>query len=157
MLRGSPPCWRIATAATAGSPAVIYIDTSAAMKLVRPEVHSNDLSDWLRERSHSAVLSSVLIEVELMRATRRSAPERLGRAAEVLRGIGAVTLSPPVVTRASEYSDANLRSLDAIHLATAERVVTVTREQLDAFIAYDDRLLAAARAVGLPAVAPGTT
>ena len=136
---------------------MIYIDTSAAMKLVRPEVHSDDLSDWLRERRRDTVLSSVLIEVELMRATRRSAPERLARAAAVLRGIAAVTLAPPVVSRASDYADANLRSLDAIHLATAEHVVTVTRKQLDAFVAYDDRLLAAARNVGLPAVAPGST
>jgi predicted nucleic acid-binding protein len=136
---------------------VIYIDTSAAMKLVRPEVHSDDLSDWLRERRHDTVLSSVLIEVELMRATRRSAPEKLARAAAVLRGIAAVTLAPPVVSRASDYADANLRSPDAIHLATAEHVVTATRKQLDAFVAYDDRLLAAARNVGLPAVAPGST
>jgi len=111
----------------------------------------------LRERRHGTVLSSILIEVELMRATRRSAPERLARAAAVLRGIAAVTLAPPVVSRASDYADANLRSLDAIHLATAEHVVTVTRKQLDAFVAYDDRLLAAARNVGLPAVAPGST
>lgn len=137
---------------------MIYLDTSAAMKLVRPEDHSDDLSDWLREhRGRSAVLSSVVIEVELMRATRRSAPDKLDRAADVLRGIGAVTLSPWVVTRASEYTDANLRSLDAIHVATAERLVTVTREPLHAFIAYDDRLLTAARSVGLHAVAPGTT
>ena len=136
---------------------MIYIDTSAAMKLVRPEVHSDDLSDWLRERRRDTVLSSVLIEFELMRATRRSAPERLARAAAVLRGIAAVTLAPPVVSRASDYADANLRSLDAIHLATAEHVVTVTRKQLDAFVAYDDRLLAAALNVGLPAVAPGST
>jgi len=49
---------------------VIYLDTSAAMKLVRPEAHSNDLSRWLTERPRSPLLSSVLIEVELMRATR---------------------------------------------------------------------------------------
>lgn len=126
------------------------------MKLVRSEAHSKDLSNWLRERRQSAVLSSVLIEVELVRATRQSAPEKLHRAAEVLRGIGTVTLSPSVVARASAYNDASLRSLDAIHVATAEHVVTVTREQLAAFVAYDDRLLAAARSAGLPAVAPGT-
>lgn len=126
------------------------------MKLVRSEVHSNDLSAWLRERVQSAVLSSVVIEIELIRATRRSAPEQLDRAAEVLRGIGIVTLSPAVVARASAYTDPNLRSLDAIHLATAEHVLSVSRESLDAFVAYDDRLLAAARSFGLPTVAPGT-
>lgn len=126
------------------------------MKLVRSEVHSNDLSAWLRERGQTAVLSSVLIEVELIRATRRSGSEKLLRAAEVLRGIGAVTLSPSVVARACAYLDKNLRSLDAIHVATAEHVVTVTGERLDAFLAYDERLLAAARSVGLPVLAPGT-
>jgi uncharacterized protein len=113
------------------------------------------LSDWVRNRDHTTVMSSVLVEVELMRAARRSAPDRLDRAADVLRGIATVTLSPLVVTRAAEYADANLPSLDAIHLATAQHVVTVTHEPLDGFVAYDDRLLAAARSVGLPAVAPG--
>ncbi len=134
---------------------MIYLDTSAAIKLVRPETYSEDLSDWLRQRPHHPVLSSVLIEVELIRATRRSAPEKLHRAAEVLRGVGTVTLSPAVVARAAAYSEESLRSLDAIHLATAEHVVTVSREPLEGFVAYDDRLLDAARSVGLPAVAPG--
>jgi len=66
-----------------------------------------------------------------------------------------VTLSPPVVTRAAAYSEMSLRSLDAIHVATAEHVVAVTKVGLEAFVAYDDRLLDAARSVGLPTVAPG--
>lgn len=137
---------------------MIYIDTSAAMKLVRPEIHSADLSDWLhKQQGESAVVSSVLIEVELMRATRRSAPDNLNHAVEVLRGIGVVTLSPAVIRRASAYPDAGLRSLDAVHVATAEHLAEVTSEQLDAFVAYDDRLLAAARSVGLLTIAPGTT
>lgn len=137
---------------------MIYIDTSAAMKLVRPEIHSADLSDWLRkQQGESAVVSSVLIEVELMRATRRSAPDNLNHAVKVLRGIGVVTLSPAVIRRASAYPDAGLRSLDAVHVATAEHLAEVTSEQLDAFVAYDDRLLAAARSVGLLTIAPGTT
>ncbi len=134
---------------------MIYLDTSAAVKLVRFEIHSHDLSKWLRGRRDSTVLSSVLIEVELIRATRRSAPEQLPRATQVLRGIGVVSLSPSVVARAAGYLDAELRSLDAIHLATAEHVAAVSREQIDAFVAYDNRLLTAARSAGLPSVAPG--
>jgi predicted nucleic acid-binding protein len=134
---------------------MIYLDTSGAMKLVRPEAHSGALSSWFRERLETDVLSSVLIEVELLRATRRSAPDRLGRAAEVLLGIGVVTLSPAVVARAAGYADRELRSLDAIHLATAEHLSSVTHETLDAFVAYDERLLAAARDRGLPVAAPG--
>ncbi|HWG74057.1 MAG TPA: type II toxin-antitoxin system VapC family toxin [Acidimicrobiales bacterium] len=136
---------------------IIYLDTSGAMKLVRPEAHSHDLSGWFRERPGMPVLSSVLIEVELVRATRRSAQERIGQAADVLRSIGVVTVSPSVITRAAAYPDPDLRSLDAIHLATAEHVVSVTHGALEAFVAYDERLVAAARHMGLPVVAPGVT
>lgn len=136
---------------------MIYLDTSGAMKLVRPEAHSDELSRWFSERPGIPVLSSVLIEVELMRATRRSAPDRVGRAADVLRGIGVVTVSPAVIARAVGYTDPDLRSLDAIHLATAEHAVAVTHEVLEAFVAYDERLLATARHAGLPAAAPGLT
>ena len=127
------------------------------MKLVRPEAHSSDLSRWFSTRLGTPVLSSVLIEVELVRATRRSAPDRIAEAAEVLLGIGVVTLSPSVIARAAGYSDPDLRSLDAIHLATAEHVVSVTHQDLEAFVAYDDRLLAAARDAGLPVASPGVT
>lgn len=125
------------------------------MKLVRPEAHSIDLSSWLRDRLDIGVLSSVLIEVELMRATRRSSPDRLGRALDVLLGIGVVTVSPAVIARAAAYADPELRSLDSIHLATAEHLLTVTREPLHAFVAYDERLLGAARGRGLAVAAPG--
>jgi predicted nucleic acid-binding protein len=134
---------------------VIYLDTSAAMKLVRAESFSHDLSAWLHRRADASIFSSVLIEIELIRATRRSAPDLLDRAGEVLRGIGVVTLSPAVVARAAGYVDQNLRSVDAIHLATAEHVATVSGQPLDSFVAYDDRLLGAAREVGLPTASPG--
>ncbi|PZS02233.1 MAG: VapC toxin family PIN domain ribonuclease [Pseudonocardiales bacterium] len=134
---------------------MIYLDTSGAMKLVRAEAHSAALSRWFRERPGIPVLSSVLIEVELMRATRRSAPRRAARAADVLRGIGVVTVSPAVIARAAAYTDPRLRSLDAIHVATAEHVGSVSGEAVQAFVAYDERLLVAARRAGLPVAAPG--
>ena len=134
---------------------MIYLDTSGAMKLVRREAHSDELSRWFSTRLSTPVLSSVLIEVELVRATRKSAPERVATAVEVLRGIGVVTVSPAVIARAVAYTDPGLRSLDAIHLATAEHIVSVTHEALEAFVAYDERLLTAARQVGLRVAAPG--
>lgn len=79
---------------------MISLDTSGAMKLVRPEAHGGTLSRWFRKRPRIPVISSVLIEVELMRATWRTAPDRAARAAEVLRAIGVVTVSPSVVARA---------------------------------------------------------
>lgn len=134
---------------------MIYLDTSAAMKLVRPEEHSAALSRWIGERPGMAVLSSVLINVELSRATHRSAPDQLMRSVEVLRGVGTVSLSASVTVKAAGYPDAELRSLDAIHLATAQHVVSVTGHELEGFLAYDTRLLAAAERVGLPVAAPG--
>lgn len=134
---------------------MIYLDTSAAIKLVRPERHSIELSRWLRERREEPVLSSVLIEVELMRATWRSAPERIADAVQVLRGVGTIAISPEVVSRAAGYTEPEMRSLDAIHLASAEHLVFSSRQALGAFIAYDSRLLEAALRAGLPALAPG--
>ena len=134
---------------------VIYLDTSAAMKLVRPEAQSADLSRWLRKRHGIPVVSSLLIEVELLRATRRRAPQSEARALEVLSGVGVVAVSHSVIARAAGYKNPDLRSLDAIHLATAEHVVDVSGETLEALVAYDDRLLAAAQQVGLRVVAPG--
>lgn len=127
------------------------------MKLVRPELHSVELSRWLGDRPGRAVISSVLIEVELIRAVRRSVPDRITRASDVLRGIGTVTLSPAVLARAGGYDEPALRSLDAIHLATAEHAVSVAREPLDALVAYDERLLEVARRLGLPVAAPGAS
>ena len=125
------------------------------MKLVRPETHSAELSRWIDERATIPFLSSVLIEVELMRATRRTEPLQLGRAAEVLAGIGIITLSQAVLTRAAGYEDPDLRSLDAIHLATAEHVAQTSGGDLHGFLGYDQRLLDAAQSIGLPIVAPG--
>ena len=53
------------------------------------------------------------------------------------------------------YTNPDLRSLGAIHLATAEHVVSVTRRPLEAFVAYDEHLLLAALQAGIPAIAPG--
>ncbi len=155
MPRGCMRSWRTEGPMGGGEPGVVYIDTSAAVKLVRPEVHSAELSRWVDEAATGTFVSSVLIEVELIRATRRFDQGRLDRAVDVLAGIGIITLSSAVVERASRYRDPGLRSLDAIHLATAEHVAQATNGSLRAFLAFDERLLAAARNIGLPAAAPG--
>lgn len=76
--------WRTGTPKAVGERRVIYLDTSGAMKLVRPEAHGDAPSQWFRERLGLPGLWSVLM-VELMRATRRSAPDRVTAAANVLR------------------------------------------------------------------------
>ena len=140
---------------TVGDVLLIYIDTSAAVKLVRRETQSEELSLWIRGQLSPHFVSSVIIEVELPRATKRSAPTDLGRAGEVLDGIGIVTLSPAIVARAAGFDERELRSLDAIHLATAEHVANTAKSEFLGFLGYDVRLLEAARRIGLPVLAPG--
>jgi predicted nucleic acid-binding protein len=55
------------------------------------------------------------------------------------------------VDAAMSEPDRGLRSLDAIHLATARLVAP----ELDALVSYNDRLLRAANDVGLATVSPG--
>lgn len=52
-----------------------------------------------------------------------------------------MALSPAVIARASGDVDATLRPLDAVHIATAEQLLTVSGAPLNAFLAYDERLL----------------
>ena len=59
-------------------------------------------------------------------------------------------MSGTVVEAASRLPDPMLRTLDAIHVATA----LLIREDLDVLVSYDQRMLAAASAHGLPTAAP---
>jgi len=134
---------------------VIYLDTSAVMKLVVPEAYSADLGSWILKRGDSTLISSQLLRVELLRAVRRREPAKLAQAEAWLRSIDSVAISTEVVERAAGYPDEDLRSLDAIHLATAERISEAATEPLEAFVVYDLRLREAAKSHGLPASSPG--
>jgi uncharacterized protein len=127
---------------------VIYLDTCALTKLIQPEPETNALYDWLIGRQESR-LASVLVEVELVRVVRRTAPAALPAALLILGGLDIMPLSHQVVARAQQLIDPGLRSLDAIHLATA-----LEFGEISAFVTYDQRLLKAAGAHGLPTLAP---
>lgn len=128
---------------------IVYLDASAIVKLVADEEHSAPARRYV-EASDRVATSRVGL-VEATRAIRRrilADPvdlERLTGTIAVLELTGsmsavAATLAPPT-----------LRSLDAIHVATALEF----GGELDAFVTYDDRLADAARAAGLPVVSPG--
>lgn len=133
---------------------MIYLDTSALVKLIRDEAESQDLADWLDERVDIPWITSVLTEVELARAIRAVAPEGLAAVPAVLDRLDRFEIDTVVRATAAAYPDDKLRSLDAIHLATAQTAATVT--PLTALVAYDHRLLEVAADVGIPIVAPGT-
>jgi hypothetical protein len=92
-----------------------------------------------------------MLEVEVARSIRRWAPAAIDRVGPVLIGIVRFAVSPAVRRTAAWFPEPFLRSIDAVHLATALPM----KNDLEAFVSYDRRLLAAAAAAGLPAVSPG--
>jgi predicted nucleic acid-binding protein len=135
---------------------LIYLDSAAVVKLIRAEQHSAELTTWLAGHPGSTLVSSVLVEVEVARALRRSAPQALAAVPAVLTRLTRHEIDPTVRATAAAYDDRDLRSLDAIHLATAQILAGESTEHLDAFVSYDKRLLASAAAAGLPTASPGT-
>jgi uncharacterized protein len=134
---------------------VIYLDTSALVKLIRMEIESDALDDWLDERTEIRWITSVLAEVELARAMRAVAPEGLSAVPGVLARLDRFDIDPIIRSTAAAYPDPALCSLDAIHLATAQTAASIA--PLTALVTYDNRLSAAATALGMTIVAPGKT
>lgn len=126
-----------------------YLDTSAAVKLVVEEVGSKALRTWL-SASMSPIVSSDLLRTELLRATRRGAPDQAQQARAVLDSVTLISISTAIFEHAGTIEPDLLRSLDAIHLAAALDL----GDDLDGIITYDDRLTAAAASLGLRVIAP---
>ncbi|MGK2883039.1 MAG: type II toxin-antitoxin system VapC family toxin [Mycobacterium sp.] len=134
---------------------MIYLDTSALVKLIRIEAESDQLGNWLDAHTESPWITSSLAEVELPRAIRAAAPEGLPAVPSILSRLDRFEIDSVIRATAAAYPDPSLRSLDAIHLATAE--VASFTAPLAALITYDNRLAEAAEALGMTVVAPGTT
>ena len=130
---------------------MIYADSSALLKLVIQESESRALEEWLAQRFGTPLISSELGKVEVVRAIRRIDPAALPVARAVLRGLDLVPLTSDVIDTAADVGHARLRTLDAIHLASA---LSINVESL-AFLAYDHRLVDAAAEAGLDPASPG--
>ena len=128
---------------------MIYLDTSAALKLVAPEAETAALERWMGEHAGVARVSSRLLRIELLRTVTRQAPHRLERAHVVLSGVVLLSIDE-VAPVAESIGGPLLRSLDAIHLASAHAL----RQALTAVVAYDKRLIADGLALGLPVESP---
>ncbi len=131
---------------------MIYLDSSAVVKLAHAEVGSAALRDWLDDRSETGWTGSVLVEIESFRALARHAPSAVPRLHPVLDLIELIDVEPRVRILAQTVRSATVRSLDAIHLATALRLGS----RLTSFVTYDKRLAEAAAAAGLTVDVPGT-
>lgn len=122
----------------------VYLDASAIVKLVVEEPETPALRSVLRDRPHRVSSAIVLVEVHLA-AARRSPPPPPARSDMILAGLTLIPVDQTTLERAAGLGGYGLRTLDAIHLATALSV----GKDLDSFIAYDLRLLAAAQASGV--------
>src|SRR5882757_2586592 len=128
---------------------LIYVDTSALMKLVWPERGTEAVDAFVGDRED--LISSALLTVEARRAALRAEPAALPRVDLLLDRFEFIHMSDAVIETASRLPDPMLRTLDAIHLATA----LLIRDDVDVLISYEDRLLAAAASHGLSTAAPG--
>jgi len=129
---------------------MIYLDSAAIVKLVHAESESQALRDWLDERAEVGWISSVLAEIESSRALARYAPAAVARLHLVLDLVDLIDLDAGTRILAQTVRPPTVRSLDAIHLATALRV----EPRLTSFVTYDKRLADAARVAGLTVDAP---
>ena len=130
---------------------MIYLDSAALVKMIRPEAATPALRDWLNARPDAMLMSSVLAEVEVTRALRRVAPEALPAIPHALARLYRVEIGPSIRAAAGLIGNAAVRTLDAIHLATAQSVGV----ELEALVSYDQRLLRAGDELGLPTASPG--
>ena len=130
-----------------------YVDSSAIVKLIWSEAESRALAEFVLsdERAAKTLITSAVSRTEVLRATRRRDESLLGRAREVLETFSEFEITDSIVETAAIVGSAHLRTLDAIHLATAMENASGMR----ALISYDTRLAQAAREVGLPVASPG--
>jgi predicted nucleic acid-binding protein len=130
---------------------LIYLDSSALVKLAVTEAESAELARWLADRPNLVRVSSSIIRVEVPRAVWRADPGALPESYQVIRRTREVWLTDEVLSRAAGVRPATMRAIDAVHLASALAI----RRDLTAFVAYDKRLLSAAKDAGLPTASPG--
>ncbi|MCP3853189.1 MAG: type II toxin-antitoxin system VapC family toxin [Actinomycetia bacterium] len=128
---------------------VFYVDTSALVKLVVAESETAALRKWLQDEGGDLVACD-LVRTELMRAVRRVVPDRVLQARAVLDSVTLVQVTSAVFEDAGRLDPSGLRSLAAIHLASALDL----GDDLDGMVTYDDRLAEASVSNGVTVVTP---
>jgi uncharacterized protein len=128
--------------------AATYLDSSAIVKLAVRENESVQLRQYLRRRR--PLVSSSLARTEVMRALLPGGDDAVAAGRKVLARLDLVRVSTGVLDEAAVLLPPDLRSLDAIHLATARRL----GQDLGAIVTYDERMAAAAAKLGHRVVAP---
>lgn len=125
-----------------------YLDSSALVKLAIEEPESEALRAHLRRRR--VLVSSALARTEVLRALLLEGEEGIARGRAVLRRIELIRVNDRVLNTAGSLQPPHVRSLDAIHLATACEL----GPDLTQMISYDERMIEAARGLGLKTASP---
>lgn len=129
---------------------LIYADTSALVKLVQDEKESAELRQWL-SRHQPIIATSDLTTTELLRVCRMNVPDALPEVMQMLDGLIRIPLSRSLCRSAGISVPLPLRSLDALHVATA----MLLGEEIQAVLTYDRQMINGAHAVGLATISPG--
>jgi hypothetical protein len=127
-----------------------YADTSAVIKLLAEETHSKAFAAFYDSHADAEWVSSALLRIEVTRAVARVAPALLPDARDLLSAFSYIAIDDEIVEAAMDEPDRALRSLHAIHLATAR----IVGSDLDGLVTYDIRLTTAASGAGLVVVSP---
>lgn len=125
-----------------------YLDSSAIVKLAVREPESLALRRYLRRKQ--PLVSSALARTEVLRALLPAGTDALARGRQVLQRLDLVRVNDRILDAAGVLEPAELRSLDAIHLATAHAL----GDELNAVVTYDDRMAAAVKHLGHRLVQP---
>jgi predicted nucleic acid-binding protein len=125
-----------------------YVDSSAIVKLAVREPESDALRKYLRRRR--PLVSSALARTEVLRSLLPGGETALAAGRRVLERVDLVRVNDRVLNLAATLPPLELRTLDAIHLATAARL----GPDLGEIITYDERMAAAARSMGFKASSP---
>ncbi|MBI2705085.1 MAG: type II toxin-antitoxin system VapC family toxin [Actinobacteria bacterium] len=127
---------------------VTYLDSSAIVKLVVREPESAALRAHLRRRR--PVVSSALARTEVIRALLPMGEPAVQRGHDVLGRLDLVRIGDRILRAAGELQPVELRSLDAIHLASARQFGSELRH----VVTYDRRMIDAANSLGLKTASP---
>lgn len=130
---------------------VVYLDSSAVVKLVVREPETDALLAYLSERPNR--VSSALAKTEVRRSLLLAGAEAQRRGEAALEAIELIAITDEVLDAAGHLMPPTLRSLDAIHVATAAAL----GPDLEAVVTYDKRMLEGAALLELHAVTPGMT
>jgi predicted nucleic acid-binding protein len=128
---------------------VYYLDTSAAIKLLFNEPESQAMRRWVRE-TEGKVVSSDLLQAELMRATARIDVDKLEDAQAIIRYLFMMRLSTGVYHRAGTLAPTEMRTLDTLHLAAAMEL----GDDLEGIVTYDVRMARGVESLGIEVIGP---